>query len=438
MPRLLSLNNYYYRRGGSEAVYFEHNRLLEQAGWEVIPFSMHGAHNAPSPWSPYFVSDTAAESRGSSLAKMSRALTAIYSREAARRIGALIAAVRPHIAHAHNIYHHLSPSVLVEMKRRQIPVVMTLHDLKLACPAYKMHTKGAVCEACRGGALRNVVKNRCIKDSAAMSALVWVESTLHKTLNLYTGTVTRFVVPSRFFLAKFAEWGIDTRRFVHIPNSIDVDGLPMHRASGRTVAYLGRLVPEKGVATLIKAAALAQVPLRIIGTGSEEAALRELAARTGGEIEFTGYLTGPALRMALASTRAVVVPSEWYENAPISVMEAAAMGLPVVGANIGGIPELIRPQETGFVFESGNVDALAGALAQVQEQPISRLRQMGAAAREWMQSDFSPSAYRDRMLALYSQLNVHDAEKQKMDEGSHEPRTIRGNEGNRAWIAGHS
>ncbi len=439
MPRLLSINNYYYRRGGSEAVYFEHNRLFEQAGWEVIPFSMRGDHNLPSQWSPYFVGDTAEESRGSPLAKMSRALTAIYSREAARRIGALVASTRPHVAHAHNIYHHLSPSVLVELRRRRIPVVMTLHDLKLACPAYKMHTRGAVCEACRGGALRNVIRNRCIKDSVAMSTLVWLESTLHKKLNLYKGTVTRFVVPSRFFLAKFAEWGIDTRRFVHIPNSIDVDALPLHGPSGHTFAYLGRLVPEKGVATLIKAAALARVPLRIIGTGSEEGALRALAASAGGEVEFSGYLTGPALRAALSSARAVVVPSEWYENAPISVMEAGAMGLPVIGANIGGIPELIRPGETGFVFESGNVRALAETLAQVQGMPTPRLRQMGAAAREWMRRDFSPPAYRERMLALYSQLSVdmQDERKSEMDEGSHDSRTNGEDERNCAGVAWH-
>src|SRR5580700_4159575 len=212
MPRLLSINNYYYRRGGSEAVYFEHNRLFEQAGWEVVPFSMQDAKNQPSEWSSHFVTDTDTDAKRSPIAKISRALAAIYSTEALRRIRGLIALARPQIAHAHNIYHHLTPSVLVELHRQNIPVVLTLHDLKLVCPAYKMYTQGAVCERCRGGALRNVVKYRCIKNSAAMSALVWLESTVHKVLDLYMSTVTRFVVPSRFFLQKFTEWGIDTSR----------------------------------------------------------------------------------------------------------------------------------------------------------------------------------------------------------------------------------
>lgn len=442
MPRLLSINNYYYLRGGSEAVYFEHNRLFERLGWDVVPFSMRGAQNAPTPWSNFFVPDTAADAAGSLLGKMSRASTAIYSREAARRISALIEAARPQVAHAHNIYHHLSPSVLVELRRRQIPVVMTLHDLKLACPAYKMYTGDAICEACRGGALRHVVKNRCIKNSAAMSALVWLESTVHQALELYQRNVTRFVVPSRFFLDKFAQWGIDTSRFVYIPNSIDVDAMPMQGPSGNTFVYLGRLVPEKGVATLIKAAARARVPLRIIGTGSEEPQLRALAAQVGGETEFLGYLTGAALRSALAGTRAVVVPSEWYENAPLSVMEAAALGLPVLGADIGGIPELIRHGQTGFVFQSGSVDALAALLEQVQGLPLTTLRTMGAAAREWMQTDFSPTAYRERMLSLYAQLGVKvdglDRQEPKKSEGNHESRKKTESECHRTGVAWYS
>jgi glycosyltransferase involved in cell wall biosynthesis len=404
MPRLLSINNYYYRRGGSETVYFEHNRLFADAGWEVVPFSMHNVQNQTSEWSSHFVNDTSEVARPSAIAKIARAAAAIYSTEAARRVRGLIALARPQIAHAHNIYHHLSPSVLLELRRQNIPVVLTLHDLKLACPAYKMYVHGTVCEACRGGALRNVVKNRCIKNSAAMSALVWLESTVHKALDVYKNAVTRFVVPSRFFLTKFSEWGIDTSRFVHIPNSVDVDALGEQSDPGHAFVYLGRLVAEKGVDTLIRAAALARVHLRIIGTGPEEPRLRELAAQCGGKVEFTGYLTGAALHEAISSARAVVIPSEWYENAPISVMEASALARPVIGADIGGIPELIRQEETGFVFASGKVDALVEVLTKVDRLSDPMLRGIGTAGRQWMRTEFSPAAYRNRMLELYGQI----------------------------------
>jgi len=406
MPKLLSINNYYYRRGGAESVFFDHNRLFEGAGWEVVPFSMQHAENLPSHWSHDFANTTDGSMEGSPIKKISRAITTIYSTDAARRIRRVVSASRPDIAHAHNIYHHLSPSILVELRRRGVPIVMTLHDLKLVCPAYKMHSQGVVCEKCRGGALRNVISNRCIKDSLAMSALVWLESTIHRALNLYVGTVTRFVVPSRFFLGKFAEWGIDTSRFVHIPNFVDVDKFESAQEWGEAFVYFGRLSPEKGIATLIKAAAQARVRLRIVGTGPEEANLRQLAARLGVDVDFTGYLTGAPLRAAIASARAVVIPSEWYENAPLSVMEASALERPIIGANIGGIPELIREGETGFVFTSGSVESLAHTLGQVGQMPMSALRRLGAAGRDWMRAEFGPVAYQRRMLDLYGGLGA--------------------------------
>jgi glycosyltransferase involved in cell wall biosynthesis len=123
-------------------------------------------------------------------------------------------------------------------------------------------------------------------------------------------------------------------------------------------------------------------------------------------VEFAGYLTGDALRAAVSSARAVVVPSEWYENAPISVMEASALARPVIGADIGGIPELIRAGETGFLFKSGDVESLVDTLTKVQRLPSSQLQRMGAAGREWMRAEFSPAAYRDRMLELYGQVGV--------------------------------
>jgi len=406
VPQLLSINNYYYRRGGSETVFFEHNRLIEQSGWEVVPFSMHHPENQPTEWSDHFVESSSGGGSTSPGGKLARAVNAIYSTEAARRLRGLIGVSRPDIAHAHNIYHQLSPAVLLELHRNDIPVVLTLQDLKLACPAYKMYTRGAVCERCKGGALRHVIANRCIKDSTAMSALVWLESTLHKLFKVYERAVTEFVVPSRFFLSKFAEWGIDTRRFSYVPNSVDVDALQPQGQAGESFVYLGRLVPEKGVDTLVRAVAKARVRLRIVGTGPDEPELRQLAARLGADVTFCGYLSGAALRNEVCTARAVVVPSQWYENAPLSVMEASALARPVIGADIGGIPELIRNEETGFVFRSGDVDSLVDALVRVDGMPSATLSAMGRAGREWMRTEFSPAAYRDRMLAMYRRLGV--------------------------------
>jgi glycosyltransferase involved in cell wall biosynthesis len=378
--------------------------LFEELGWAVVPFSMHHPDNEPTEWARYFVDESRAQESRSPLSRGVRALNAIYSNEAARRVGELVDVSRPDVAHAHNIYHHLSPSVLVELSRRGIPVVLTLHDLKLACPAYKMYSHGAVCEKCRGGALRHVITNRCIKGSLAMSSLVWLESTVHRLLDVYHKNVTRFVVPSRFLLAKLAEWGIDTTRFTHVPNSVDVDALTPQGEPGEAFVYLGRLMPEKGVATLVRAAAQARVRLRIVGTGPEETHLRHLAAELGSDVEFAGYLSGSALKAAISSARAVVLSSELYENAPLSALESSALARPVIGADIGGIPELIRHEETGFVYRSGNVDSLVEALTRAQRLPVEALARMGRAAREWMRTEFSPMVYRERMLTIYRSL----------------------------------
>jgi glycosyltransferase involved in cell wall biosynthesis len=406
MPQLLSLNNYYYRRGGAEVVFLEHNRLFSAAGWDVIPFAMQDPQNLPSPWSGYFAD--AVDLGGSPPwgRKFTIAGKMIYSFEAARRIRELVQRVRPTIAHAHNIYHHLSPSVLRELRRQEIPVVLTLHDLKLACPAYKMFTNGAVCERCRGGALRHVISQRCIRGSLAMSMLIWLESTVHRQLQLYSANVNRFVAPSRFLLTKLGEWGFDMSRFAHIPNFVTVPDSPAPNAGRGAFVYLGRLVVEKGVATLIRAAAMAKVPLMIVGTGPDEALFRQLAADCGGQITFAGRLSGERLRQATESARAVVIPSELYENAPISLMEAYSLGRPVIGARIGGIPELVREGETGLLFESGSLASLTEALAQMQGMSTAAIDELGLAGRQWMRADFTPERYRDRMLSLYQLIGI--------------------------------
>jgi glycosyltransferase involved in cell wall biosynthesis len=406
MPKLLSINNYFYRRGGSEAVFLEHNRLFEDAGWSVVPFAMRGASDLPSPWAQHFAGAVDFSQAQSLRSKVAAASKIIYSFEARRLIRQLIELTRPDVAHAHNIYHHLSPSILVELRRQSIPVVMTLHDLKLACPAYKMFTHGEVCERCRDGALHNVILRRCIKGSVTMSAMVWLESVLHRVLELYQRNVTRFVVPSRFFLAKLESWGFDRARFTYVPNFVEVDALERGPSEAGPFVYCGRLVPEKGVATLIRAAARARVRLLVVGAGPEETKLRQTAEQAQGDVTFTGHLSGNRLREVVGSARAVVVPSEWYENAPISVMEASALGRAVIGARIGGIPELIREGETGFLFESANVESLSEVLARVQALPVAALDGIGRAGHAWMRAEFTPGRYRDRMLNLYRTLGV--------------------------------
>ena len=404
---LISINNYYYRRGGAEFVFLEQNRLLEEIDWNIVPFAMQHPDNLESPWSDYFVNEIEFGNKYTILDKLIRVPKVIYSLEARQKLNKLIDATNPDICHVHNIYHHISPSILSLLKQRSIPTVLTLHDLKLACPAYKMLTHDGICERCNHGRLFNVVKHKCIKGSRALSTISYIEAVLHRALHSYIDNVDRFVVPSYFLLEKFVEWGFNREQFIYIPNFIDPSRYQPDFTAGKYFLYFGRLVHEKGLFTLVKAAALSKVPLVFVGTGPDENAVRHMIRELGVEAEFLGYLSGEKLNSAIRRARTVVLPSELYENAPISVMEAYALGVPVIGADIGGIKELIQEGNTGMSFESGSTESLAHALRKMNDEPDSRIEEMGRAGRAWVESKFTASLFRDRLINLYKSLGVH-------------------------------
>ena len=405
-PTLLSINNYFYRRGGAEVVFLEQNRLFEEIGWQVVPFAMQHPKNMDSPWQDYFVDEIEFGEAYSFWQRAARAAKITYSFEARRKIGELAMHVKPTVAHGHNVYHHLSPAIFERLKALGIPTVLTLHDLKIACPAYKMLTHDGVCERCKTGAIWNVATNRCVKDSLALSLVILMETAVHRLLGCYSRHVDRFVVPSRFYLEKLVEWGWPRERFMYIPKFVDETQVLPHGAPGQAFVFFGRLGPEKGLATFVRALALAGAKGRIIGTGPEEERLRQLAATTGADVEFLGYRTGEKLFDAIRGARAVVLPSEWYENAPMSVMEAYALERPVIGAAIGGIPELIRDEETGAVFQSGDVETLAKRLCEFSSKPDAEIIAMGKAGRRWVEQDFTAVRYRERLLDLYRSMGV--------------------------------
>jgi len=401
---LLAINNYFYPRGGAEVLFLEHNRMLENAGWQVVPFAMRHPQNLPTPWAEFFPDEIELGSNYSLGGKLLRAQRVLYSMQARSKMRALLQVARPKLAHVHNVYHHLSPSILPLLKQHGIRTVMTVHDLKLACPAYTMMSANKPCERCRGGKIYNVAVNRCIKGSLALSSLVMAESYLHRALGIYEANVDRFVVPSRFVLEKLVQWGWARERFIHVPNFVDLERFKPAARTGRRFLYCGRLHEQKGVATLVRAATLARIPLTIAGTGPQEAELHRLAQQLGTDVIFTGHLTKDALADAIQTARTVVVPSECNDNAPMIVLEAYAAGRPVIGAHIAGIPELVREEETGVLYPSGDVEALAAALGRFARLSDARLAAMGAAGRSWVERDFSATVYRDRLLDLYDSV----------------------------------
>jgi glycosyltransferase involved in cell wall biosynthesis len=405
---LLSVNAFHYRRGGADNVYFEHARLAQEWGWETSFFSMHHAENLPSPDAVHFAEEIDYTRSGSLGKRLVQAGRVIYSFEAQRKLAGLLDTRSIDIAHVHNIYHHQSPSILVELKKRGIPTVLTAHDLKLACPAYTMLNATGICERCKGGRTWNVLRHQCIKGSFAASALIMVESSIHKAFNIYGRHLDKIVTPSRFYRDKLIEWGLSADQIVHIPNFISDKPNLIPKIGGDHILYFGRLSAEKGLATLIRAAAHSGVPVKLVGRGPQEAELRALVEELNAPVSFMGFQSGENLWALVDDARAIVLPSEWYENGPLSALEALQRGKGLIGANIGGIPEIVIEGETGWLFQSGNVDDLARALRLVLGLDNAHLAAIAQNCQKMVMEQFSEERYSRAMLDLYGDLLQQD------------------------------
>jgi glycosyltransferase involved in cell wall biosynthesis len=229
---------------------------------------------------------------------------------------------------------------------------------------------------------------------------------LHQKLNTYKKHLSKIVVPSRFFMEKFIEWGWPRDKFVYIPNYIDASRFTPNYEPGNYFLFFGRLAQEKGVATLLRAAKQAGIKLKIAGTGPEEAAMHALQAELQGDVEFLGYQSGAALHALIAGARAIVLPSEWYENAPMSILESYGFGKPVIGANIGGIPEMIEDGLTGWQFESRNVGDLAAVLSRVNAMSDADVTKHGKAGRALVEERFNRAGYVNATLKMYADLGL--------------------------------
>lgn len=245
MKNLLSINNYHYYRGGAEVVYLGHAALFAARGWKTTFCSMHHERNVPCADSRHFVECIDYDKHGANGRTVSNALKIVYSLEAQRKPAKLLNGKKIDFAPIHSIYHHLSPSVLMELKARGIPMAMTAHDLKLACPNNKILTHDGICERCKGGRVWNAARNRCIKGSLVASSLITLESAIHKLLGLYRNTLDRVVAPSRFYRENLIEWGFDPNWIVYIPNAVTLPQTPL-APPRNCILYFDRLAPEKG------------------------------------------------------------------------------------------------------------------------------------------------------------------------------------------------
>ncbi len=403
--KILMCNTFNYLRGGADRCFLDMIALFEQQGHEVIPFCMHHEKNQSSPYEKYFVSEVDFPSllgKGGGISgKLKVAERVIYSREAKQKIEQIIADTKPDLVHIHGIAHEISPSILTAIKQANLPVFQTLHDYKLVCPNTNFVTNNQVCERCKGNRFYNVMKHKCKRGSFPASVLAGIEMYAHKMTGIYEKNMDAFVSPSLFLKNKLQEHGIQNR-IERIPNFLHVDTYEPNFDSENYFVFFGRIVETKGVRTLIHAMRnIKGADLYVAGTGDLLPELEAYKAKHElNNVHFLGYLGQDKLMPLLKNARFVVVPSEWYENYSMAILESMASGTPVVGAKIGGIPELVIEGETGLLFESGNSDELSDKINQLIGNP-ALARQLAIGSRQFVEETNNPQRFYEATMNLY-------------------------------------
>lgn len=352
--KILLSNKFYYRRGGDCIYMLNLEQLLKQHGHEVAVFAMEYPENISTPWSKYFPQN---------MSKLMAFTRPFGSNEVKTKFNKLLDDFKPDVVHLNNIHTQLSPVMAELAHKRGIKVAWTLHDYKLLCPRYDCLRNGTdICELCFNGDKINCKTYKCMKGSALASMIGYKEAVKWNRERLEACTDV-FVCPSQFMAEKMAQGGFDKKKLMTLCNFIDVDKCKKDEYGKEDYyCYVGRLSHEKGVNTLIEAAKNLSYKLKVIGGGPLEEELKIKSEKLKANVEFLGYKQWDEIKSIVGKARFTVIPSEWYENNPLSVIEAQCLGTPVLGARIGGIPELIENGVTGMTFESRSVDDLTNKI----------------------------------------------------------------------------
>ncbi len=403
--RILYCNKYNYPFSGTEVYLFEVMQLMRANGHETALFSMADPRGAPTEYDHHFAPRIDFKAPASWPQKVEKAAHAIYSWESRRRLRAMIREFRPDVAHVRAIYHHLSPSVLWELKAQNVPVLFHVNDFKPLCPNYNLVSRGKACEACKGGAFWHVLQSRCYPGFGAQLTLTG-EAYFHRWLGTYRKCVDLFLSPSRFARDKFVEHGFDPGRFYVLPHFQAVHPWSDSNATeSGPVLYVGRLSAEKGVDDLLHA--MQQVPevrLTIAGEGPERGALQKLAAELGLEkVEFVGQVGADARDRLIAQSRFTVLPSHAYETFGKTILESYAEGRAVIATDLGSRRELVHHDETGLLYGCGDVNHLAHCMKELVSEP-DRAAKMGRRGWEAVRENYSPEQHYAGLLDLYENL----------------------------------
>lgn len=384
--KILIGHNYYIHPGGEDAVFQSEAELLETMGHQVIRFTKHnqsgGAMKAPA-----------------------IALTAVWSRDSKESIHRLLAQSRPAVAHFHNTFFQISPSAYYACNEMNVPVVQSLHNYRLVCPTATLYRDGNPCEDCLGKKVAwPGVIHRCYHDSPVQSAVVATKLAFHHLKRTWSEAVDLYIALTEFSRKKFIAGGLPGEKIVVKPNFLHPD--PGSKSGpGDFALFVGRLAEEKGLRTLITAwKTLPDLPLKIAGGGPLYHELQGLVSQGNfSYVELLGPRPHDEIIGLLKQARILVFPSEWYEGFPMTIVEAFACGLPVLGSDIGSTAEIIEDGQTGVLFKAGDADDLAQK-ASATWHDSQALQRMGAAARRTYLENYTAGKNYESLLSLYERV----------------------------------
>lgn len=405
--KILLIDVYHYNKGGAETVCFNTGKMLEDNGHEVIYFTLKWDKNLPSKFEKYFPESK--ETRKGLFRQVINLRNYFYYPDAAKKLEQLILNEKPDIAHIHLMWGQISPSIFPILKKYHIPIIFTVHDYRMVCPAYSFKDgKGRICEACTGKHFYHCFTHKCTKGSYFLSIFMAAEMYFRNKYFNPNNYIDGLLYVSDFARKKHEQY---MPTFKNKPNIVLHNFSTSIADSGRYVSdkyflFLGRLSEEKGIITLMDA--MKENPksiLKIVGSGPLEDKLKEYKKQNElNNIEFLGYKSGEELTNLKKQAYFVIVPSEWYENNPMAIIESYAEGVPAIGSRIGGIPEIIEERKTGYTFTPHNYKELAALIKEASNLTKDDYLTMSNNAIEFALKDMSKENYYNKLMPFYKHI----------------------------------
>ncbi len=403
--KILLINKFFFLKGGAERVFFDTKNILQKKGHQVIEFAMKHPNNDPSEYGKFFVENVDLTTTKGIL----KAYKNLYSIKAKKKLEQLILQEKPDIAHLHNAYFQISPSIFSVLKKYKIPVVYTVHDYHLICPNYQLFTQNHICEKCKYHKYYNAIRFKCKDNNLIKSCIIAGVMSFNKIFQFYEKRVDYFITPSLFMKQKLLEWNFCSyKRIVNIPLSVDLKQFKTNTnvKDRKYFLYFGRFSHEKGIPILLNAIKnLENIPVKIMGDGPYKQYIQKLAKKQK-NVEILPYQKQTSkIVEILSKAQAVIVPSIWFENYPMSILEAMSCQTPVIGSNIGGIPEMVINNKTGFTFVPHNSEELKQKILSIYNN-FKLIKNLGENAREFVEKNNNSEIYYLRLLKIYEKAKA--------------------------------